>query len=487
LTVDGRRWTGIAAFLLAISAANANAQFVRGVVLQRDSATKAPGVIVAASDTGGSVVGRALSNDDGDFDLRLPAAGKYTLRLLRVGFRPTVISALDVPESGVGGLRLVLGGEAVVLSAVTVRSENVCGSTDDAGRVVAQLWEEARTALTATELSVGAGSLRVEWQSFQYSMDRGGGRATEQSVITRAGATERPFVSVSADSLARFGYVVDAYDGFVTYSAPDAGALLSNQFAATHCFGVEPATRQRPHWVGVSFRPLPGRDRLRDIRGILWIDRATSELRLLEFRYTNLAQEADHELVGGFVEFARMASGHWLVARWAIRTPRMVVRVVGGGGVPGGGREERRVLASITVTGGELLSVRRQLEMLYRADPALVAAEGSTRTVSSQPSVCGATLRPGMTVYGTVANASRPAPGAVVSVAWTNDAGQQVALSSVVDSRGAFAMPCVARSVPLTVSAVLGDQRASPIAVPASAKNDLAVDIDFGTVATRRP
>jgi hypothetical protein len=225
---------------------------------------------------------------------------------------------------------------------------------------------------------------------------------------------------------------------------------------------------------------------VRDIAGTLWLDRATSELRLLEFRYTNLMPEANDAMVGGFVEFARMASGHWLIPRWAIRTPRMVLRTIGGNGVPGGGREERRVIASITVMGGELLSVRRQLDLLYRADPALVAAENSTRVASSQPSACGAALRPGVTVRGTVANASRPAPGTVVSVAWRDDAGRQVKLSSVVDARGGYAIPCVAKSVPFSVSAALGAQRASPLDVPAATR-DIAIDIDFGSVATRRP
>jgi hypothetical protein len=378
----------LAAFvaLAAIFAASAEAQSLRGVVLHPDSATRATGVIVAAADAGGTVVARVLSGDAGGFDLRLPAPGTYTLRLLRVGFRPTVIPAIEVPAAGRDGVRLVLNAEAVVLSAVTVRSENVCGSTEDAGRVVAQLWEEARTALTATELSVGA-ALQVEMQSFQYSMDARGRTASEQSVVVRAGATERPFISVGADSLARQGYVVDERDGFVTYRAPDAPALLSNQFAATHCFAVEPPARNRPQWVGVSFRPAPGRDRIRDIAGTLWLDRATSELRLLEFRYTNLIPEANHELVGGFVEFTRVATGHWLIPRWAIRTPRMVVRVIGGSGVPGGGRQERAVMAAITVTGGELLTVRRQLEMLYRADPSRVAGENSTSVASSWPSV----------------------------------------------------------------------------------------------------
>jgi hypothetical protein len=477
---------GLSLAALALATAQIGAQSIRGIVLQPDSATRAGGVIVAAADAAGNVVARALSGEEGSFDLRLPAAGVYTIRLLRVGYRPTVMANLDVPAAGRSDVRFVLGAEAVQLSAVTVRSDNVCGSTEDVGRVVAQLWEEARTALTATELSIGAGTLNVQWQSFMYSMDRGGSRATETMVMPRNGFTERPFVSIGADSLARNGYVVRDR-GDLVYHAPDAPALLSDKFAATHCFRVEPLSRSRPHWIGISFRPTPERDRLGEITGTLWLDRATSELRLLEFRYTNQMPEADTPLVGGFVEFVRVASGHWFISRWAIRTPRMVQRTVGGSGIPGGGADNRMVLATVTVTGGELLSVRRRTDLLYDADRSSITVEGVSRVSSSQPSACGAGFPGGLTVGGTVANLAKPAPGAVVRVAWTGADQRPVMLSSIADARGEFRIPCVTRAAPITVSASLGDQRAEPMKITETAKAELVIDIDFGPVAARRP
>lgn len=302
-------------------ATSADAQAIRGTVLQADSSSRAPGVIVVASDERGQVVARTLSTDVGDFDLQLPGAGKYTVRLLRVGFRPTAVPVFEVPASGTQGLRLVLGTETVVLSAVTVRTENVCGSTEDTGRVLAQIWEEARKALTATELSAGSRVLDVEWQAFQFLMDRAGNRSRDQYVLPHRGATERPFVSVSADSLLRDGYVVTDGNDLV-YRAPDAAALLSDEFAATHCFRVEPPAGGRSQWVGVAFRPTPARDRMREIMGTVWLDRATAELRLLELPTPTCRQKRVTRALAAMWSMCgwRLATGSWRAGRSGRRT-----------------------------------------------------------------------------------------------------------------------------------------------------------------------
>lgn len=458
-------------------AAPASGQAVRGVVFHPDSTTRAPGIVVVAADERGDAVARALSGPDGAFDLRVPGAGAYVLRLLRVGFRPTVLPAITVPPEGVNGIRAVLNAEAVVLAAVTVRSDNVCGTTEDAGRVVAQLWEEARTALSAAELSVGARSLEAEWQAFQFLMDRGAKRAQEQSVLPRSGVTERPFVSAGAEALASDGYVVDAGRDQL-YRAPDAAALLSNQFAATHCFRVQPPTLVRPQWIGVAFRPTPARARLHDIMGTLWLDRATSELRLLEFRYTNLPRETDDPLIGGYVEYVRFTTGHWMVARWAIRTPRAVRRTIGGAAIPGGGSQDRAVMTGIGVQGGELIRVRRGTDVLYQAETELVAGEGSSSTAPAQPSSCGAALRPGVTITGVVMDSGARAGGAAVAVSWSpGGALAPVTLATVADLKGVFILPCVAPATPLTIQAARGDAKSGPMALAPLARASTMLEI----------
>ena len=74
--------------MAAVLAAPAAAQSVRGVVTMPDGTTRASGVIVAATGDSGAPV-RALTNQRGEFTIALPAAGRYALRALRVGFRPS--------------------------------------------------------------------------------------------------------------------------------------------------------------------------------------------------------------------------------------------------------------------------------------------------------------------------------------------------------------------------------------------------------------
>ena len=432
---------------------------------------------MVAADERGGVVARTLSGDNGDFELRVPGAGAYTLRLLRVGFRPTTLAPISVPTTGVMGLRAILGAEAVMLSVVTVKSDNVCGTTEDAGRVIAQLWEEARTALTATQLSAGTRTLDVDWQVFRFDMVRRSQRVTGRVVNARTGATDRPFISASADSLADDGYVVDD-ERERTFRAPDAAALLSNRFAATHCFRIDAPSRARPQWIGIAFRPTQDRDWIRDIEGTLWIDRATSELRLLEFKYTNLPREVDVPEVGGFVEFLRVPTGHWLIARWAIRAPKLVRRSRGGGAVPGGGGSDIVVVEAISVIGGEVTRARRGVTEMYHADPKLVTTDGLNGIKPSQPSACGAGVREGVSVSGTVRASGRETT-AVVVVTWTPaTAGAQSRLSTVTDDRGAWTIACAPANDELAVRASnAGSSSVARILPPAAGHNVNGVEL----------
>ena len=495
--VDGRRYTtsvsttvrvaAVAAMLCGVAGVGRlRAQSVRGIVTQPDSATPAPGIILVAADERGGVVARTLTSDNGEFDLRVPGAGRYTLRLLRVGFRPTALAPITVPAAGVQGLRAVLGAEAVLLSAVTVQSDNVCGSTEDAGRVIAQLWEEARTALTATQLTAGTRALDVDWQVFRFDVVRRTQRVSGRVVNRRTGVTDRPFVSASADSLADDGYVVDEETDRI-FRAPDAAALLSDRFAATHCFRIDAPSRRRPQWIGISFRPTVDRDWIRDIEGTLWIDRASSELRMLEFKYTNLSREVDVPEVGGFVEFVRVPTGHWLISRWAIRAPKAVRRSRGGGTVPGGGGSDIIVVDAVSVIGGEVTLAHRGTTPLYKTDPTLTSSDGLNGVKPSQPSDCGAGLRDGIAISGTVRTTGRLGGTAVV-VSWTPQVpGETAKLSTVTDDHGAWRIACVPENVDLALRASNGPMASAARSIPASAnRSTTGLDLEL-TESPRTP
>jgi hypothetical protein len=81
-----------------------------------------------------------------------------------------------------------------------------------------------------------------------------------------------PWRSRSTDSLHRFGYVVTDKDNSTVYYAPGLDVLLSNMFLEDHCFRL---VADGPR-VGMAFEPAPDRKRLSEIRGTIWLDRATS-------------------------------------------------------------------------------------------------------------------------------------------------------------------------------------------------------------------
>jgi hypothetical protein len=347
---------------------------IRGDVVLADGATPAAGVIVEVTDSVNALVVRALTGDRGTFSVRLPRAGSYGARVLRIGFRPTLVPAFGVASGETKTLHIVLNSEPVRLAEVRVAGEDACRIRADSGKLVAQVWEETRKALASAQLS--ATGERLVTTALSYRSTRGitGDAVLWQSFSTLRTATARPFVSPPAASLAAIGYATPGVSGRLDYYGPDAEALISDEFAAGHCFRLLPPPRERAGWVGVAFRPVRDRRGVSDIAGTFWVDRNTAELRLLEYRYTNVPVAVERAGSGGRIEFLRLASGDWLLNRWNIRAPHMIVqrtvateetRVRGriAVQVP---REGTLGTLALSVSGGEVLSVERDGDELYR-------------------------------------------------------------------------------------------------------------------------
>jgi hypothetical protein len=75
--------------------------------------------------------------------------------------------------------------------------------------------------------------------------------------------------------------------------------LLSDTFLADHCFKIEPARWSTRATLGLAFQPVPERKKP-DIKGVLWMDGKTAELRTLEFNYTWLPNDVRWTTVGRF-------------------------------------------------------------------------------------------------------------------------------------------------------------------------------------------
>ncbi|MEO8621966.1 MAG: carboxypeptidase-like regulatory domain-containing protein [bacterium] len=295
----------------------AQAQVVRGTAITTDSVL-VPGVIVTLIDDKGVPVARALADDGGQFSMRAPSAGTYRIEARRLAFRPTLDKPIVLDDGKILLHTLVLTGVPVQLAGVQVTAESRCQAIPDSGSAAFAVWEEARKALRSSQLTRMTRAYRADVTTFvrRQSAAETRWRVTDSS--TKAGMPLRPFSSRPADELAERGYVTRGAHNEV-FHAPDEDVLLSDSFAATHCLRLL-ADSAGLDFVRLGFAPVPGRKEA-DISGVLTIDRATSELRRLDFSFVNIPTMDVVGVPGGEIVFRRLPEGSWLIEQWAIWLP----------------------------------------------------------------------------------------------------------------------------------------------------------------------
>jgi hypothetical protein len=305
--------TGI---LLLAGAGSGTAQELR---LQfRDDLSRAPVV--------GALVGlvrgeersdRRLTDAAGRAVLVAPAPGFWRVRVDRIGFEPWESEPFEVGPGLATTREWRIPSLRRDLPTIVVIGESECGQRMEAGSAVAALWEEIRLALEASEVTLREGNTPLHVREF--ARERSESLRIERQWYTRAAAEAgQPFRSLPPAQLAREGYVQQA-GGRASFHGPDAALLLSEEFLDTHCFDTRPGTDGR---VGLAFAPVPSRT-MPGITGTLWLDRATSELRTLEFEYVHLPPPLDVPGTGGEVRYGRLDDGSWIVREWHIRMPRL--------------------------------------------------------------------------------------------------------------------------------------------------------------------
>ncbi|MEA3246382.1 MAG: carboxypeptidase-like regulatory domain-containing protein [Gemmatimonadota bacterium] len=354
------------------------AQRIRGTVTQAGGDIPVPAALVIARDSLGREVARATADSAGRFDVALPAPGSYRLAALRIGFR--LVSEAIVPaargETAVADLHV--GAAIAQLDPVQVRGRSSCSGDRAAAGLAADYWEQARIALAAVDPMAAAGAPRATVVTFDETVDPATDSLMWMTTTVRSGGTVRPFAGIAPDSIARTGFVRSVGHD-VEYYAPDAAVMFSAAFASAHCFQAEPAAPARPAWVGIRISPANRSSGLVDVAGTLWLDRTTSRPRRLDFAYTGVSDDARRAGAGGGVEFADLADGRTIVARWWIRMPQLhVERTLDGVGI------YRRVIdhvsvANVRVTGGEVVSVQSGADTIFRTPGRVlvVKADGS--------------------------------------------------------------------------------------------------------------
>lgn len=319
-TVTGALLTSLALSLALSLASPLGAQVVRGIVSERAGNAAVAGVLLSVMDARDSVVAQALSDERGAFDIRLPAAGTFSLDAKRIGVRRIRLPAFTIAAGETRRLDVTIEPLPAVLSSVRVAGRTACVRRPETNARTAALWDDARAALTAAVITRNQRSTTDTVVRFLRKLDADTWRVLFEQRRRVSAALDRPFRSLPAEELSVGGYVRENSDGSTDYYAPDAEVLLSDTFLDDHCFRLQPGTGERAGYVGLAFEPIPNR-RTPDIKGVLWMDDKTAELRTLDFRYTWLPN--DHRPVdfGGTVSFFRMPGGQWIVRSWRIRMP----------------------------------------------------------------------------------------------------------------------------------------------------------------------
>lgn len=279
-----------------------------------------PGAIVRVFGPNDKIVVQGLTSDFGRIAWVLASPGTYRIRIDRIGYTGLDLGPLELAIGGEFRREIEMPATRVDLPTLVVHGENQCKAYTREGSLAAALWLESRKALLANILTQESKSVPFHLKLFERDVSRTGTLEKEwvgKSAIVRG----QPFASLPAAVLLQRGFVFEDGDES-TFAGIDATLLLSDEFIDSHCFNV---VEGENGLVGLAFQPPPKRQ-VPDVQGTLWLDRATSELRHLEFFYTGLHQEIRTLGLGGRVDFQRLSNGGWIVNSWYIRMPRMQLK-----------------------------------------------------------------------------------------------------------------------------------------------------------------
>jgi hypothetical protein len=319
--------------LASLSSGGTEAQQLTGRVL--DEATGAPvhGAFVSLL-AGSAVVARGLVDERGLFRVQPPGAGSYVLSIERIGYSTYRSDVIALAAGDTVHRELRIPAHAIALDAVEVESVRRCtGAT----RQTAVLWEEARKALSIAAWVNESGRVRYEIRLFERALDPAGRRVLWEDAHTEEFLHDRsPFRTWPVEDLLVRGFVHrDTTDGSWLSWGPGAEGLLSEAFLDAHCFqSVE--SRDEPGLIGLGFTPIRVQSAT-GIAGYLWLDRASYELRRIDFHYVRSPWDVPPAAAGGRIEYERLASGVWIVSSWVLRSPIMEGRRLRG--ISEGGRE----------------------------------------------------------------------------------------------------------------------------------------------------
>ncbi|MGD8496404.1 MAG: carboxypeptidase-like regulatory domain-containing protein [Gemmatimonadales bacterium] len=299
------------------------AQTVLGTAVDEAAGAPVAGAFVLLLDAETGVErDRVLTTRAGTFRLATKRPGTYRLSLQRIGFETLVTDPFPLADDEVLSRRLQVTTSPIELSGIEVtggREPSQCGTPAGEAVELSRVWAEARKALEATAWTDRQSYYRFDALLVRQALDEEGTKVGEPAFEPIRIYGRHPFRSVQASDLAYGGWV-QQHGSALKFYAPDAEVLLSDSFLRRHCFRLVRGDSVAPGLLGIEFEPRPN-GWVSDIDGVLWVDRATAELRRLDYAYVNVDLPIPTEYAGGNVQFDQLPDGSWIVQSWEIRTP----------------------------------------------------------------------------------------------------------------------------------------------------------------------
>lgn len=339
----------LAGALLLSVAPELRAQSVRGVIVADADGRPIEGAFVSLIDAAGAELDGALTAADGGFTLEAPRPGEVRVRVARIGLETWISGRLRLEVRERRTVRYEVPVRPVRLADIDVSVRRQCVRDPAQESDVWRAWAEARKALTTTAHAEREELYRFEIRLHERELSPDGGRVLAVRTRPRLSSATKPFRSLEPARLSEGGYARAEGDS-LRYYMPDAEALLSPEFEDDHCFGLRRSEDERPGAIGVTFAPKEDRG-VPEIRGVLWLDEASAELRRLEIEYVDLPLGLRDGQAAGSADFARLPTGAFVVRRWWIRMPQ-VERLE-----DFSGRLLRERIGSIKEDGGEVMRV----------------------------------------------------------------------------------------------------------------------------------
>ena len=365
-----------AATALVLGASSLAAQQVLGRAVRNTDGTPLAEALIILLDDGGQERARTITSPSGSFELRAPRAGRYHLRILRIGQRGWETPPFDLAMEQISRPTIRAPDRPFELEELTAWARRpTCGVTLGDASVGAALLEAAQTALGLAEAEVATGRRIYATESYRRTLPVVG--PPEDSVAIQGKLAGWPIQSAAPDSLRRTGFVqgdwpppspMTAQAGPI-YFGPDARVLFTDWFLGTHCISVDTRTGRSSDErtrVVARFKPAKGTRNAAALNGWLEFDRAPLALRSLNFEFAARPRWAPKGSGGGEIRFARLPGGVWLPVQWSMRAP--VPKVAGDG--------HSYRFFGVVETGGRVTAVRRPDGQPDReAEAAITAAE----------------------------------------------------------------------------------------------------------------